>query len=430
MREKIIRTSLDNGTRVIFLPRRETDAATFLVAYACGSRHEGDWPFGLAHFIEHMTFKGTPSRPSATAITREFDDLGAYSNAGTAEEYTAYYATMEADHLEAGVAIIADMLMNPLFREEDIESERKVIVEEARRYLDDNEYLIYDLIKSLAFSGAMARPIVGTVGAIEAIRRDDLAAFRERHYVPEKTVIVVAGRFSKRSTKRLLERTFGRIRPSGRRDDRAPPERRGSLLVPRVLMHRKDEAEQAHVNLSFRAYPLTDPRQPALTVMNHVLGGLASSRLYERIREEHGLAYAVGSSEDVYTDAGQVLISAGLNKEALAEALDLTVVELNRLRRDGVTADELQRAKNSLRGSLAMEAESSYSLAFRHGLEELLCGRVVPIDAYRAQLQAVTADQVLTVARDVFRRGHFRLAVVSPFDDPAPYLALAEKLDE
>ncbi len=424
--DEIKRTKLTNGTRVILVPRRESGVVTVQVLVGIGSRDESPELNGAAHFIEHTMFKGTKRRPNTMAISRELDAVGADYNAFTDREYTGYYVKLQAAKVALAVDVVADMLLNSQFRTEDLDSERKVIIEEVRRYLDDPSGLAFDKLYDVMFPGiALGRPIVGTVETVTGLDREALVGFRDRYYVPANTVVTVAGRFDETYTMGLLEHGFGvqgaAFVRSGRGDRYcAPP--------AKVVMHKKADAEQANVAMGFMAYGHDDPRLPTLKVLSNVLGGTMSSRLFENVREKHGLAYAIGSSASTHHGVGTLEIGAGLAKDRLEPAIDLIVQELAKLQTGGITEEELHRAQENIRGGAALQHESASAIASFYGYRETLRLPAKSIERTLDEIAAVTTENVRAVIDDVVDKNRLALVIVSPFDDPAPYEKIVARL--
>jgi predicted Zn-dependent peptidase len=430
MQESVKTVVLPNGVRVLLVPRTGVESVMVEVKFAAGSCLETDALSGTAHFLEHMEFRGTIRRPSATIIFRELDTVGAASNAFTCQDQTAYHVRLEAGQLPLAVDMLADLTLNSLIREEDMAIERGAILEEARSNLDNPSHLAYWQMHAAAYPGmALGRPIIGTLETISALTPDHLLAFRARHYLPSRTLVVIVGKFDETEALRLVKGSFGAWHP-GITSVGMPQELVELAPQPVVAMHHKPEAEQANIALGFRAYGHDHPRLAALDLLCNILGGTTSSRLHISVRQDRGLAYSVGSFTEAYRGTGLLSVMAGLAKDQLTPAIGVIVDELARLKSEGVAPEELARAKTNARGGLALASETSSFLSEFYGDEELFSSAPRSFGSYLDALEAVTPTDVLDVARDVIRASTFRLGIVSPFDDPEPYLALAAKLGD
>lgn len=430
MEENIRNIVLPNGLRVILVPRPHSAAATAMVMFGVGSSYEAADMNGAAHFIEHVLFKGGKRWKTAVERSNILDAIGAVENAYTDNELTNYYVQLEAGHLGLAVEMLADMIRYPLFRPEDIGVERGAILQEARMYADDHPWLVGDLFYGLLYPDhPLGRPIIGTVDTITALDREQLTGFFRRHYAPDRAIAVVVGGFEEAIATQLIENSFGSWSPLGGKAEL--PESPGLLLTqPQATFFRKDDAEQANVAMGFRAYGHDDPRIPALDVLGNILGGTGSSRLWIEVRENRGLAYSVGCGTREHHGTGFLTVRAGLDKEKLELAMNVITGELAKVKTDGVTEEELARAKTNIRGRLALAMESQNSLGNFLGRAAMLSAHPQTPASYLASIDAVTTEEVLGAARDVIRTNQFRLAVVSPFDDSAPYLKLAERFGD
>ncbi len=420
--------TLSNGTRVVLVPHRETEAATLMALYAVGSRHESAALSGAAHFIEHMMFKGTQRRPSTMAISRDLDAVGADYNAFTYKDFTGYFIRLQADKLGLAVDMLHDMLYHSRFRESDVEPERKVIFEELRMY-DDNPMMVVEerMEEELYKGSSLGRRTGGTVETMTGISRDDLVAFRDKHYIPGKTVLSLAGRFDHDEAVAMLEKTFGKVAKKKLPAPFAPFSAAKAGKGPRVRAEFK-ESEQAQLAMGWPAYAYGDPRLAALKIMCIILGGTMSSRLFMQVREKRGLAYSVGASSNPYQDVGNVTVHAGLAKGRFDAALKVIIAELAKMKDKDVTAEELKRAKEYFKGKMVLGLEDSSRLADWYARQQLLSGTVETPDERVAKMFAVTKADVRKAANDVFRRSTAAVAVIGPFKDPAPIAKHLQRL--
>ncbi|MDD5251720.1 MAG: pitrilysin family protein [Patescibacteria group bacterium] len=423
---------LSNGTRVIIAPNPHTPLASIMIAFGTGARDEikaGGYEHGISHFAEHMMFRGTRHRPNKRAIVGWFDANGAKYNASTSHENTIYYATCVASGLDMAAGILTDMVQNSLFRPEDVEAESGVIVQEARMYFDSPEDHVPDVAQRAMYGDSpLGDDIVGTEASIRGITSEKLATYRAAHYVPRNTVIAVTGNVNEAAMLAFLEQCYGGISDTGIGSESYLPAKPPG--EPTIIMEARPDLTQAHVMMGFLGYKHGHPRWPALKVLSTILGGNMSSRLFDAVRERGNLAYHVASVPESYRDTGELCVVAGLDADKLERAIEVIVRELVEVKTNGVTAAELEAAKGCLNNRLLMAVQDPGTLAVRLALSTLNLGSPKPVEAQIAEVDAVEGGDVLEVARELLTTPRFRLAVVSEFDDPSPYHALAERLGE
>jgi len=404
-------STLPNGLRVI----TETMPAVRSVAVGCwvdtGSRDETSTEAGCSHFLEHLLFKGS-DRLTSQDIARAFDAVGARSNAFTSKEYTCFWAQLRDDDLPMGMDLLAEMMLRPAFRPEDIEAEANVVLEEINMNEDDPADVAHDqFARALWGDHALALPVLGTKQSINGMGREVIAAYWERRYRPQSVVIAAAGHAEHEQVVDLAERHFGDWQggPAGH-------EFREAAVVPRVELKTK-ETEQAHLVFGGEALTRGDGRRFAFGLLNHILGAGMSSRLFREIREERGLAYAVYSFRMPYADSGAYGIYVGTTPHQVAQVLDLIRQALGRLADEGVAPDELERAKGNMKGSLALSMEETNSRMIRLGRHELTGVGHLSLDETVAAIEGVTAEEVHRVAQEVFSSPRV-LGAVGPFEVP------------
>lgn len=404
--------TLKNGTRLIIVPEEHTKAATALVLYRVGSRYESKKINGVSHFIEHMMFKGTKRRPNTADISRELDAVGAEYNAFTGKDLTGYYVKIDSRHLPLALDMLHDMLYSSKFEDKELRNERKVIMEEIYMYKDNPMRHIDDMVENHVFAGSsLGWNIAGDKTSMDAIDRKAMLEYRDAHYEPSRTVVIIAGNVSDEAVK-MAEKMWGSV--SKRRAAKDFAEFKVSQKAPRVAVEHKD-TEQIQLALGFPAYSHSDKRLPSLMVLANVLGGTMSSRLFINIRERKGLAYFVRSSAEPLEDVGMFLIRAGLTKSRIEEAISAICAELGKIKAKGITASELKDAKENIRGHLVLELEESSSLASFFGNQELYLNDLKTPDERLAELDAVTAAQVKAAANDVLRRTRASLCLIGPY---------------
>ena len=408
------KVTLKNGVRVLLVPDEHTKAATVFVMYRVGSRYEEKKYNGMSHFIEHMMFKGTKRRPATADISRELDAVGADYNAFTGKDFTGYYVKIDSRHFSLALDMLHDMLYHSKFENKELQQERKVIMEEIHMYHDNPMRRIDDLIEEVMFKGSsLGWDIAGDKESMDAITRSAMLAYKNAYYSPERTIVVVSGNIGADAKKEIVK-LFGAIPKRKPAKDFAPyAEKHDSL---RVALEYK-EVDQIQLALSFPAYSHTDKRLPALSLFANILGGTMSSRLFIKIRERLGLAYFVRAAVDPYEDTGTFLIRAGLTKARIDEAIKAICLELVKIRDKGVTAAELKRAKENVRGRVVLELEDSSDLAGFFGKQELYTNEVKTPDEKFAEINAVTISDIKAVAKDVIRGNRAALALIGPFKD-------------
>ncbi len=419
------RYTLKNGTRVILVPQQETGAVTLLSLFRVGSRFEDARTLGISHFLEHMMFKGTKKRPDTLEITRELDGVGAAYNAFTSKDHTGYYIKLNHEKADMAIDIMYDMLANSLMRHEEVERERKVIMEEIHMYEDNPMMLVEELYEEELYRGSsLGWRIAGDEKSLAHVRRAELARFRHEFYRPQETVFVVAGRFQDGMVK-MIEDTFGSAKKRDGRPRQYKSFRRAAVHSrgPRLNLKFK-ETSQVQVVLGFPAYKIEDTKMPALSLLATILGGTMSSRLFIAVRERRGLAYSVHASINAYEDTGNLAVQAGLDKSRVDEALKVIMVELKRMAEKGVTGSELDHAKENIRGRITLALEDSSDVADFYGKQELHTGSVKTPEEKIEKIFAVTREEIRSVAREIMQPKKLAAAVIGPFEDAKRFTKL------
>lgn len=408
--DEVRESRLDNGIRVVTERMPGARSVSLGVWVGVGGRDEPAELAGASHFLEHLLFKGTPTR-SARQIAEAVDAVGGEMNAFTSREHTAYYTRLPADRLDVGVEILGDVLTEPAFRPDEVEAERHVILEEILMNLDVPEDHVHTLLSEAVFPGhPLGREVLGTRETVEGAGRDDIAAFFAHWYRPRNLVVVAAGRLDHDRLVEALEPSLGRLE-GGERPVRRPP---SPEVVERVV--RREPTEQAHVALGWRGVGHRDDDRYALAVANQVLGGGMSSRLFQQVREERGLCYSVYSWASTYADAGLAGVYAGTSPARVGELLEVIDEEVAKLVASGVGEGELAVAKGYLEGSLLLGLEDTGSRMSRIGRSLMALDEVVPVEEQLARIRAVTGDDVAAVAARVYG-GPRSLAVIGDVDE-------------
>ena len=404
----VTREVLDTGLRLITESMPHVRSVSIGVWLTRGSRHEASPQSGIAHFVEHMLFKGTATR-TAEDIAQAIDSIGGQLDAFTAKEYASYYIKVLDEHLPTAVNLLSDIVMNPRFEADDLDKEKKVILEEIKMVEDTPDDLVHELFTQHFWEGhALGRPILGSKETVESFTPAVLREYFRTAYVAPNLIVSAAGNVQHAQVRDLVNGAFGTL-PTTREDfdDTVP------RVVPQVLVRSK-ELEQSHVCLGTNSYPQNHPDRYVSYIMNTVLGGSMSSRLFQNVREKRGLAYAVFSGLSAYRDAGNITIYAGCANEAVPEVVDLCVEELRGLKQSPVPDAELRRAKDHLKGSLMLSLENTASRMSHLARQEIYFERHFGLDETLAGVERVTAADVTRVASDLFANGSLAATVVGP----------------
>ncbi|HLU40918.1 MAG TPA: pitrilysin family protein [Microthrixaceae bacterium] len=414
--EDIRDTRLSNGIRLVTERMSEARSVTIGVWIGVGGRDEPAELAGASHFLEHLLFKGTSTR-SARAIAEAIDAVGGEMNAFTSREHTAYYTRLPGDRVEVGVEILGDVLTDPAFRPHEVDAERLVILEEILMNLDMPEDHVHTLLADALFPGhPLGREVLGSRETVEAVTRDEIAAFFERWYRPRNLVIAAAGAVDHEYLAEAFEGSLGRL--SGGE----PPQRTAPPPSPLPLHVHHDDTEQAHLALGWRGISHHDEERYAFVLANQVLGGGMSSRLFQEVREERGLCYSVYSWASAYADSGTAGIYAGTAPSRVAELVAVLDDEIAKLVASGVTEEELRVAKGFVAGSLVLGLEDSASRMARLGRSLMARDEIITVDEQLARIDAVTVADVDEVAARVFG-GPRSAALIGPVDPTAVGLA-------
>ena len=399
----------DNGVRVVTEKMSSVRSVSIGVWVNVGSRDEEPGEEGFSHFIEHMVFKGTRRR-SAEAISREIDGMGGELNAFTSRECTTFYAKMLDESLEQGIDLLADIFHHSLFDAKELTKEKRVILEEIRMVEDDPEDYLHDLHTKKVFRRhPLGRPILGEVSTITALRRAQLLSYRSRYYRPTEVVIAVAGNFSHgRLLKRLSSAFGGEWGEPTRSVNRIPPVIEAGVYV------RSKQLEQAHLCVGMKGVSHMDKDRYGVYALNAILGGGVSSRLFQEIREKRGLAYAIYSSPQCFTDSGLFIVYAGARAEMAPRVLGVVLTEVKRLKESPVGRAELERAKNQLKGNLMLGLESTSSRMSHAAKDEMHFGRAISVKETMADIDKVSVDQLWRLSQDLFDERYLSVTALGP----------------
>lgn len=413
---------LPSGARLLTAEQDHAQSATALVMFGVGSRFERPEQCGIAHFAEHMFFKGTPRRPTARDISVEIDSIGGEFNAFTGKEYTGYYVKCAADHLELAVDVLQDMLLNSLFDADELQREKGVILEEMNMYRDTPMRYVGTIYDQLLYGDTpLGWDIVGTEEVIKGADRDLFQGFLKQWYTANRCVIGLGGKVTD-GAKAAARDAFGSMAAS---TEGTYSPASWSQDGPQVKLYHK-ESEQAHLALGLRAPGLLDADRYAIGVLNAVLGGGMSSRLFVEVRERRGLCYYVRSFHDAYLDTGSLFVHAGVDTGRIDGAIEAIIEQLWRVADEGVPEDEIRKAKNYLKGHLVLGVEDPRGLTlFGVRKEAIEGGTMTPADSLE-RIESVTSEDVARVARSLADANMLNLAVVGPYDDEERFLKLLQ----
>lgn len=413
---------LRNGLRLILLPRPDRLSATVMVLVAVGSKNEPKALNGISHFLEHLVFKGTTKRPAAGIVSEELDALGAKYNAYTGQELTAYFATVEASKLPKAIDIVADMYLNPLLDEAEINRERGVIIEEMNMYEDLPSRMVLDHLSSLTYGDQPAgRPVIGRREVIKSLTREQIKTYRDGQYQPGVTTVVVAGKFSPAEVTKQLKSLFNEAKP----DKQAHPKKRvkDTQAKPALKVTYK-KSDQTHLAIGFRSRPIGHPDHYPLMVLAGILGGGMSSRLFKKIRDELGAAYYVWAEDDASPDHGLFTIGVGADTKRAPLIVETVLAECALLTKEPVGEKELKRVKDYLTGTATLSLETTSALADFIGSQAVLREKWSNPKEFNRKIQAVTATDVNRVAKQIFKNQRLNLAVIGPFKNSQPFVGV------
>jgi predicted Zn-dependent peptidase len=409
---------LDNGLRILTAPMESAQSVTCAIMLAAGSRYETPETNGIAHFSEHMFFKGTERRPTARDISMEIDAIGGEFNAFTGKEYTGYYVKCAAESRDVALDVLVDMLRNSKFDPGEIDREKGVIIEEMNMYFDTPRDFISGVYEELLYGDQpLGWDIIGRKETIRSATRDTFRSYLDHWYKPSRMVVGIGGKVGDGLHERIAD-LLGNL-PAGEADG-PPPTQLSANGTPRVKVHTK-ASDQAHICLGVHSYPLDHPDRYVLQVLSTVLGGGMSSRLFTEVRERRGLAYYVYGLNHSYTDAGSLYAQAGVDINRIDDAVSTVAAELRKIAEESVPVDELEKAKSFAKGRFVLQLETSQGLIMFGLRREVLESRTTDPEEILAEIEKVTVDDVQRVARDLIENHGLNLAVIGPFEDAARF---------
>ena len=405
------KTKLKNGLRILTVPMKETQTATVIIIVGVGSRYEKESEAGLSHFIEHMLFKGTEKRPTTQIISEELDAFGGEFNAFTSKDKTLYYAKVDSKHIHNAFDIISDMFLNSKIEPKEIERERGTITQEINMYEDDPRRSVVDEFEKLLYKNdALGREIIGYKKTVAKFKRNDFAKYIKEHYHAGNTVICVAGKFDEKKIIADTKKYFGKFYKKNMPKIKEVKE---SQQKPAVRIKFK-KTDQTHFVIGNRAYRRGHKDRYALSLLGVILGGNMSSRLFIEVRERRGLAYSVHTGGDTYQDCGYIATQAGVEHKNLEKTISVILDEYKKIATEKVSQKEIQKAKDFLKGRGVMGFEASDEVAMFYVDQEINKEKIMNLKEVFAKIDAVTANDILRVAKDIFKNKTLNCAVIGP----------------
>ncbi len=409
-KQRYYKTVLSNGLRIVTAPRRDAESVSVGFWINAGGRYENARVNGISHFLEHLLFKGTKSRTSRD-IKEAVEGAGGMLNAFTDEEYTCVLAKVQPKDLGSAVDVLADMVLHSMFDSKELERERQVILEEIRMYKDLPMQYVNDLLNNLLWPNhPLGMELAGTEKSVGRLKRSDIVSYHRRFYTPKNIVITACGRLSHRDLVNAVEALWRGVRPGILQTSRKPVQRQQR---PRLKVDEK-KTEQTHFSIGFHAFPRNHPQVHALNLLNVILGGNMSSRLFQKVREERGLAYEIGSQIKRFRDTGYFSVSAGVEHKHLFKSLQVILKEIKRVRKEPVTLKEFEQSREYLTGQLLFSMEDTVEHMCWVGECEMTMGEVQPVEKILDQISKVRKQDITKVSRAIFRSERLNLAVIGP----------------
>ena len=405
---------LKNGLRIISIPKKTALAATVLILVRTGSKYEKKDTNGISHFLEHMLFKGTKNHPSPLSVAETLDKVGGVFNAFTSEEYTGYYAKVESSHFELALDWVSDIFLNSTLPKKEMEKERGVIVQEINMLSDHPLSYVQILWPELLYGDQPAGwNIAGTKKNVMKMSQKELADYWRKQYVASNTVVCIAGGIKQKQSLELAKRYFTKMPTSSPIEKAKVFERQNN---PQILVHFK-ETDQTHLCLGVRSYNSFHSDKYVIEILGTILGGMMSSRMFIEVREKLGLCYYIRTSVDDNPDTGFLVTQAGVDNENVEKAILTILKEYKKVSSKKISALELKKAKDNIKGKMALQLESSDALASYYGGQELMEKKILTPDEIFKKIDKVSANDILRVSKDIFRSRKLNLAVIGPFKE-------------
>ena len=415
------KTTLKNGLRIITVPMRNTNAVTVLVLVGTGSKYEKKEINGISHLLEHMYFKGTKKKPSTVAIAETLDKIGGIYNAFTSEEFTGYFAKVDANHFEIALDWVSDIFLNSLLPEVEIKKEKGVIIEEINMYQDHPISYVQVLWSKLLYGDQPAGwPVAGEKESVNRIERADLVNYMKSQYAANSTIICVAGKIEETTAVKKIKKYFSKINATQPKSKLPVLEKQSK---PSILLYPR-QTDQTHLCLGVRGYNIFHSQKYVLELLAIILGGMMSSRLFEEIRTKLGIAYYIQTSVSAETDSGYLVTQAGIDNKNVEKAILTILKEYKKISQIKVPAKELKKARDCIKGKTILELESSDAQASFYGLQELLEKEILTPEEIFKKIDKVSQDDILKVAKDIFKPEKLNLALIGPFKDKSRFQRL------
>lgn len=406
------KTKLKNGLRIITIPQKETNAATVLILVKAGSKNEHKKISGVSHFLEHMLFKGTEKRKGPMEVAEELDKVGGEFNAFTGEEYTGYYAKVNYSHFDTALDWVSDIFLNSKISTKELQKERGVIIEEINMYRENPMMYIGDLWKKVLYGDQPAGwDIAGTKESVLGIERKDIKKYIEEHYTAENTVVCIAGKIDEKKAIEKTKKYFSKIAKNSSKEKIKVIEKQ---TVPKVeILYKK--TNQANIAIGVRGYDMLHPYKFTLDVMSVILGGMMSSRMFKEVREKLGAAYYIRTYNYCDTDTGSLVTLAGVDNGKLDKVIEVILKEYKKLTKIKVSDVEIKKAKEYIKGKIVLKMESSDAQASFYGMQELLKNDIMFIEDVFKKIDAVTAEDIMKVSKDIFKNEKLNMAIIGPY---------------
>lgn len=414
------KTTLKNGLRIITVPQKGTKAVTVLVLVATGSKYEKKEINGISHFLEHMFFKGTKKRPTSTTIAEPLDRVGGIYNAFTGEDYTGYFAKVDAKHFNLALDVISDIYLNSKLDSKEIKKEKRVIIEEINMYYDHPSSYVQSLWSKVLYGDQPAgRDIAGTKESVSNISQRQLADYMKTQYTASNTIVCIAGNISK-NVETKTKRHFSKINIGNTIEKPLVIEKQ---TQPESIVSFKN-TDQTHFCLGVRGYNLSHPHRFTLELLGLILGGMMSSRLFIKVREELGLAYYVKTGVSSDPDTGCLVTQAGVDNKRAEKAIFAILNEYKRISQNKISSKELKKAKDHFKGKMSLFFEASDARASFYSLQELLENKILTPEEIYAKINKVSVNDILKVSKDIFQPQKLNLALIGPFKDKTKFQKL------
>lgn len=406
------KTTLKNGLRVITVPQKEAMAATVLILVKTGSKYEEKEISGISHYLEHMLFKGTEKRKTPKDVAEVLDKIGGDYNAFTGEEYTGYYAKVDAIHFDTALDWVSDIFLNSKIPDKEVAKERGVIIEEINMYNDNPMMHIDELWKSVLYGDQPAGwDIAGTKETVSGIKRSDIKKYIDSQYVSSNTIICVAGKIKEADVIKKIKSRFGDVKNTS-------PKKRPEVIdrqdSSQIKIQYKD-IKQANLALGVRGYNIFHPQKYVMELIAILLGGMMSSRMFIEIREKMGAAYYVRTYNSSDSDTGSLATFAGVENKKISEVIKTILREYRKLTKIKVSESELKKAKDYLKGKMVLRMESSDAQASFYGVQELLEEKILTMEEVFKKIEKVSSSDIMKVAKDIFKEEKINLAIIGPY---------------